>query len=678
MENINNKKSIYNKLILINLKLLILGTSLFVYKYVYNFRVNQEMSFKLFAIILFSLWILKILNNGEFYFEKTALNLPIFVFILLMTISLLRSPYIIVSLNDYIIFLFYFLIYFLVINNINHKRQFDSLIHIFFLTAAIIAIYALLQYYGFDPFLRELSAITSTIGQKNWVSNYLALIFPLIFSYFLVENIKKNKLYYYLLLSIIYATLMICQSRGIWISIVCTFLLGLFLIYKYKISDVLKKNKKWITLIILTFLLITIIYSTDNPLNKSHLTLPQRALTILDEQDPSINARLLIWKTTLEMIKHYPLLGTGIGTFKINYLNYQAKYLKDNPDYLKYYATAGEAHNEYLQIAAEMGLFGLGIFIFIIFSFYGLIVNFIKNSGNNFQKETDEDRVIIFGLLMGITCFLIHSLFTFALHVPALGATFFIIIGLTVAYIKNMTSSISKEEKMIKIIKLENKKLKIICTALVLIFIILVIDLLIIMPYLSEIYYFTGMRYNDINNYDMSLPNLKYAAQLNPYNGRILHALGTTYYNLNIFDDNTEEILQNAKKYRTEVNTYYNLGLLYSKTGQDKKAEEEFKQAIYLNPEFVKGYHFLGLLYFQKGDFDKAIEQWNEILTIEANLANRYIVLNNLGIVYQKKEMPVRALEYFLQALQLVPEGDPIEKEIEEEINTIYKSKLEK
>ena len=54
-----------------------------------------------------------------------------------------------------------------------------------------------------------------------------------------------------------------------------------------------------------------------------------------------------------------------------------------------------------------------------------------------------------------------------------------------------------------------------------------------------------------------------------------------------------------------------------------------------------------------------------------------YIVLNNLGIVYQKKEMPDRALEYFLQALALAPEGSPIIEEIEEEIYNIYKSGLE-
>jgi len=35
-----------------------------------------------------------------------------------------------------------------------------------------------------------------------------------------------------------------------------------------------------------------------------------------------------------------------------------------------------------------------------------------------------------------------------------------------------------------------------------------------------------------------------------------------------------------------------------------------------------------------------------------------------------------KALKHFVQALQLVPEGSPIEEEIEKEINKIYKSKL--
>ena len=156
-----------------------------------------------------------------------------------------------------------------------------------------------------------------------------------------------------------------------------------------------------------------------------------------------------------------------------------------------------------------------------------------------------------------------------------------------------------------------------------------------------------------------------------------MHALGTTYYNLGILNK-AEEVLQKTTRYLIDANTFYNLGLVYFQKGEYQKAEKEFKQAIYLNQLFDKAYYDLGYLYFIQEKYDDTIEQWNKILEIEPDFPNKYIVLNNLGIVYQKKEIPDRALEYFVQALQLVPEGDPIEKEIEEEINKVYKSKLEK
>ena len=110
--------------------------------------------------------------------------------------------------------------------------------------------------------------------------------------------------------------------------------------------------------------------------------------------------------------------------------------------------------------------------------------------------------------------------------------------------------------------------------------------------------------------------------------------------------------------------------------GDYQRAEEEFKYAIYLNPRFIKAFSDLGLLYFEKGNYDGAIEQWKRILEIDPDFSENYIVLANLGVVYEKKKMPNRALEYFVQALELVPEGSPIIEEIEKEIYDIYRSNL--
>lgn len=205
---------IFKNATLLNLKLFILITPLVIYKYVDRFRTNQEAWLKLFVIIGITLWTLKCVKDNKIIWKKSKINLYILLFILIMSLSLLISDYKMVSLKEYLIFLSYFFIYFLIINNVDKKEQFDSFIKLFFLTSFFLSLYTLIQYYGFDPYLKDLHSLTSTVGQKNWISNYLGMFFPVILVYFLLEDIKKNKIVYYSISSIIYATLMICQSRG--------------------------------------------------------------------------------------------------------------------------------------------------------------------------------------------------------------------------------------------------------------------------------------------------------------------------------------------------------------------------------------------------------------------------------------------------------------------------------
>ena len=575
-----------------------------------------------------------------------------------------------VSFGDYIIFISYIILYFMVFDVINRKKEFDSFVKIFFITSFLVSIYALIQYYGLDPYFSELSQIASTIGQKNWISNYLAIIFPIIFSYFLLEKRRKNKLIYYLLLSVLYATLLICQSRGIWISISFTLIFAIYIIVKFKLFEVFKKNKKWLIALFIIFLIITIVYSTDNPLNKSAITVSQRALSTFDEKDPSINTRLLIWWSALDMIKDKPLFGSGIGTFKMNYLDYQADFLQKNPDYIKFSGKASEAHNEYLQILAELGISGFTVFLSLIFVFYSLTLKYLKNKHNN------QDRIVVFGLLMGITSFLIHSLFTFPFHVPVLGSTFFILLGLTVVYIDGFGLNEVDTKNIIRIKINTNNSIKKIIIILMLIIGFFSIGTLVYKSYFAELHYFKGIKYYEKGNYDNALKDFKYAVWLDNYNGRILHALGSTYYHLDIQDE-AQKTLQRTKYYFNDRNIYRNLGLSYTQSGNYQKAEKEFRHAIYLDPKFTKAYIDLAYLYAEQKDYNKAIIEWNKILEIEPNFSEKYNVLYFIGLTYKKKQMPDKALEYFLEALELVPEDSPIIEEIEKEIDNIYKENLD-
>jgi len=668
---IKNNKNL-NKAISIDLKLLILLTPLVLYKNVGVFRANQEAWLKLFVLIGISLWILQYLTINGFIWKKCKIDLPIFLFILIMSGSLLISEYLLISVRDYIVFISYFILYFLIKDTVESKNEFNSFIRLFFITSLFVSIYTLLHYYGIISYLREFGPVISTLGQKNWTSNYLALIFPLMFLYLLLEKSKRKKIFYFISLSIIYATLVICQSRGIWISISLTIIFAIYIIFKFNLLKPFQENKRWLILLLVSFILITIIYSTDNPLNISTLTIPQRVVSTFDEQDPSVNTRILIWKNTLEMIKDNPLFGLGIGTFKMNYLDYQAKYLKNNHDYTRYWTNAKESHNEYLQMGAELGVIGVGIFFSILFIFYNLVLNY-------FKKETqNEKKIVIFGLVMGITCFLVHSLFTFPLHVPALGSAFFVIVGLTVVYINDFNLygfNMVKNGK--KNIKKRQCPSVIIFTIIILILLVTIflIDSLVIRPYLAEVYAYKGKDNFELGNYNNALTNYEYAVKLDPYNGRILLNLGATYCNLNILNE-AEKALIKSKKYISERNIHRNLGLCYLQSSDFEEAIEKFKKTIYLDPKYSEAYFYLGYLYFLQKDYSGAIEQWCKILEVDPDYSGKYIIFANLGIVYQKKEMPDKALKYFLEALQLAPEGSPIIEEIEEEIYNIYKSNL--
>ena len=662
-----------NFYIQLHLKLLLMFTMLFMYRYIYINRINQETFLKLFIIIAFFLWVIKLIIVEELSWEKTKLNISILIFILVMSISLIRNEVVFVGLKDFINFLAYFMIFFLIINCIYNQKQFLSFLKLYFIIAFLIALYTFFQYYGYDPFFIGNNYLTSTLGQKNWISNYIAMIFPIVFSFFLLQKEKKFKIIYYILLSVLYANIMICQSRGIWISIFVSSIIGFYFIYKIKLVKYFRKNRKWLIILILTFLIITVIYSTNNPLNKSAVTVVQRAATTFDKSDTSINTRMLIWKITFNMIKDNPWFGSGIGTFKLNYQNYQADYLQENPEDIKYWIKAGEAHNEYLQIWAELGIIGLILFLTIIYFFYDLIIKFL----NKVKKGNKENKIIVVGMLTGITCFLIHCLFSFPLHVPALGSAFFMMIGLTLRFTKGF--NLNKENQcniIIKSINTKNNKYKIIFIILILAFVIFLINNIVVKPYISELYYFKGMIFNLNYKFKDSLPLLSHAVDLSPHNGRIVHALGATYYNLNRYDE-AIECFSRARKYEIDKYIFYLSGLCYFNKKMYEEAEEEFKYAIYLEPKFSEAYYSLGFLYFSKEDYGGAIEQWNKILEIEPNFPNKYILLNNLGIAYQKMEIPDKALEYFLEALELVPEGSPIIEEIEKEIYNIYKGKLD-
>ncbi|MFC2166143.1 O-antigen ligase family protein, partial [Acidobacteriota bacterium] len=120
--------------------------------------------------------------------------------------------------------------------------------------------------------------------------------------------------------------------------------------------------------------------------------------------------RPVIFKNTVELIKNYPLFGTGLATYVYAYTKYEKIYIPNLVDH---------AHNDYLEIVAEVGLIGGGCLI--VFAFGFAVFLFLR-----WVKRRDYFvRGVGLGCLMGIVSILLHSLTDFNLHIPA-NAVYFV------------------------------------------------------------------------------------------------------------------------------------------------------------------------------------------------------------------------------------------------------------
>ena len=204
-----------------------------------------------------------------------------------------------------------------------------------------------------------------------------------------IANIKE-----YLCLGalfIAFLAVILSGTRGIWISILFPLafifiqkkipnLLNYFNLSHEKSavnSGIIKKNSAIILLFFLAFASSYLILAKDQFFLKTETSAQQgmilkRVMSIVDASETSNNLRLEIWKKSLESSIKNPLLGVGIGNFPV--------VLSQNISALK---AGASAHNLYLNILAETGIFSL-------FLFLAICALILKYSWKIFTSAADE------------------------------------------------------------------------------------------------------------------------------------------------------------------------------------------------------------------------------------------------------------------------------------------------
>lgn len=290
------------------------------------------------------------------------------------------------------------------------------------LAVLLFALIALIQFIPLVPDILKGKAvhadqvITSSLGNKNFFSEVLVLLFPfLVFG--LVTEKRYIKIYFLISLLSSMVILFLLQSVSAWIAMGIAGIT--FGIIGYKIVALLfvesfttvKKIILAISFVSLTIIGILAYQKTDNYewLNSKiivlleYLSNPALLSETRVENNNSVFERLILWRNTVNMIGDHPWIGVGLNNWKILNPTYGisgTQYINSGMIYYEH------PHNDYMLVWAEQGILGLLLYISSFFYICYLAIRSLKTADQ-------PTRLFLLIVLCSIIAFMVMSLFSY-------------------------------------------------------------------------------------------------------------------------------------------------------------------------------------------------------------------------------------------------------------------------
>ena len=380
--------------------------------------------------ILSILWAIGGWKEGSWKIRWPWITIPFLGFVVASLLSLFGAVNGRIVIQSLVLVVFFFQMLLIIANVIRAQKDVHLLLFAMLLSGFLASLYGLLQYLGVlpGPFGGSgLSELISTLGNRNYLGGFLAyLLFP---SAILVVSCRWRwvRAVSILMLAFCFGTALLVQQTAVVVSLgvaAIALVLGWAI---FRPVDPIRKNRIWILILLLLLAITFLVGAPSSPLNSAAgLSADESSWIRQFWERNSGRTRSWDWWIGWEMFVDSPVVGVGLGNYKLNFLSYKAEFLStprgENYDF--YIPRAAQAHNDYVQALAELGILGalaiVGFMAILVVSFWLRI-----------RRTKDEDKRLELLLLAGgIIPVFVHALVSFPAHLPASSLVFIAIIGI--------------------------------------------------------------------------------------------------------------------------------------------------------------------------------------------------------------------------------------------------------
>ncbi len=615
---------------------------------------------------------------------KQPLSLPIVAFLFVSGLATFFSinPYIslVGNYSRYggLLSTFVYTSLFFVIVNFVDKRRFSLLLNIIISTACIASIYGILQHFGMDFHHWNISSgdrVFSTFGNPGFFSAFLTMIIPLILiKIFRDSHLRYSTFLYMVILILIIVSFYFTKTRASFLGFIISNLFFFPLIGKENLLA--HKTKTIITITIM--ISISVFFNIDGKTSVVGRFKENVKPGIEDQLRDTKPIRTVLYMTGLKIIRDYPILGIGPDTLEMIYPQYRLKTYKDKGEY-KYnnQKTADRIHNDFLDVAVSVGLLGLGVYLWFIFSYARMV-------WKGYRKANNSDKLLIIGFCAGCLAYFVQNQFSFG-HISTI-TPFWFLIAMSVIVCPTRYS-LSNGTGALSFGKFAKCTF---CGIIVCLMALLIV--LSLIRYKADLYFENGRRLLYKKEISEAIQNYEMAVKYNPLALNYRNVLNRLYMKLavignsedlkGITNEQTRVLITNAitgaegvqKLCPEDFHSAFTLGQAYyffeKMSGEDtsKNTIKYYKKAIMVRPFKLEFRNKLAQFYAEKGRFKDAVSELQEAINISPDNQEAYLILAE---VYMNDNEKYKEAESVL--LEFIKENpDRVMIDVHRLLNDIY------
>ena len=277
-----------------------------------------------------------------------------------------------------IIFLFAFINLYLLINrNKSLLKYVPFLVSIILLVEVSMVYERFIERFNYGSYSRDMG-LRAFSGNINITAFSILLKLPFLLN--AISRIKLNFIPSFLALTSYIFCLFLLGSRGANLMLAIVLVIAFVLTFVFKEGFLIKKKYFIYSLISL------VVAGTIN----SQLFKNNKSLNVL-ERSTSLNTsstqqRLRFYDSALQSIQQNPILGVGIGNWKLHATEYDKPFMRD-------YSVPFHAHNDFLEVLAELGVFGFTLYFGIYLWLFYLIFKVVNS--REFNNDNHSDLMIL-------------------------------------------------------------------------------------------------------------------------------------------------------------------------------------------------------------------------------------------------------------------------------------------